>query len=63
MTCFAEKLSSAGYSTHYAGKWDAGIATPDHTPQGRGFSTSLSFAEHMVRARMGAGEGRGNFRD
>lgn len=48
MTCFAEKLSSAGYSTHYAGKWDAGIATPDHTPQGRGFSTSLSFAEHMV---------------
>jgi arylsulfatase B len=29
-------------------QWDAGIATPDHTPAGRGFDDALSFAEHMV---------------
>lgn len=48
MTAMSLRLQSVGWSTHYAGKWDLGIATPMHTPEGRGFDTSLSFAEHMV---------------
>ena len=36
MTGLAEKMKSAGYKTHFAGKWDAGMATPRHTPHGRG---------------------------
>ena len=28
-------------STHFLGKWDAGMATPEHTPLGRGFNTFL----------------------
>lgn len=27
--------------SHSQGKWDAGMASPDHTPQGRGYDTSL----------------------
>ena len=34
MTTMAMHLSAAGYSTHMAGKWDAGMATWDHTPHG-----------------------------
>ena len=34
MTGLATKLREAGYATHQVGKWDAGFATPDHTPQG-----------------------------
>ena len=34
MTCIAEKLLAAGYSTHMVGKWDVGIATPQHSPKG-----------------------------
>ena len=26
------------YMAHLVGKWDAGMATPDHTPQGRGYN-------------------------
>ena len=46
MTSIAEKLRSAGYMTHHVGKWNAGMATPDHTPQGRGFMTSLGYFHH-----------------
>ena len=28
------------------GKWDAGMATPTHTPEGRGFQTSLNYFHH-----------------
>ena len=30
-------MAAAGYRTHFSGKWDAGMATPDHTPRGRGY--------------------------
>ena len=33
-------MKAGGYRTHYTGKWDAGMATPQHTPYGRGFETS-----------------------
>jgi arylsulfatase I/J len=46
MTGFAEHLQRAGYSTHFAGKWDAGMATPKHTPNGRGYDTSLHYFSH-----------------
>ncbi len=47
MTGIAEKLKLAGYATHQVGKWDAGMATPDHTPQGRGFNTSFCYFHHQ----------------
>ncbi len=43
MTGLASKLKGAGYSTHLFGKWHAGIATPDHTPRGRGYDSSLLY--------------------
>ena len=46
MTGLAEKLKQAGYATHQVGKWDAGMATPDHTPKGRGFDSSLGYFHH-----------------
>lgn len=46
MTGIAEKLKSAGYATHMVGKWDAGMATPDHTPKGRGYDSSLIYFHH-----------------
>lgn len=46
MTGVAEKLRGAGYKTHMVGKWDAGMATPDHTPRGRGFDSSLLYFSH-----------------
>ena len=46
MTGIAEKMKGAGYATHQVGKWDAGMATPDHTPQGRGFDTSFGYFHH-----------------
>lgn len=46
MTGMAEVMRSAGYSTHMIGKWDAGMATPDHTPAGRGYDTSLIYFHH-----------------
>jgi len=46
MTGIATKLKQAGYATHMFGKWDAGMATPDHTPQGRGYDTSLNYFHH-----------------
>ena len=46
MTGLATKLKSAGYATHQVGKWDAGMATPDHTPMGRGFQSSFGYFHH-----------------
>jgi len=46
MTGFAQKLKEAGYRTHQVGKWDAGMATPKHTPHGRGYDTSLNYFTH-----------------
>eukprot|EP01043_Picozoa_sp_COSAG02_P000887 COSAG02_NODE_18_length_54986_cov_345.599322_21_plen_249_part_00 len=46
MTGMATKLKSAGYSTHQVGKWDAGMATVDHTPKGRGYDTSFGYFHH-----------------
>ena len=46
VTGIASKLKQAGYSTHQVGKWDAGMATVDHTPHGRGYDTSLGYFCH-----------------
>ena len=46
MTGLGRVLQRAGYSTHAVGKWDAGMATPQHTPRGRGFDTSLVYYNH-----------------
>jgi len=48
MTGIAAMLKGAPvpYSTHAVGKWDAGMATPQHTPRGRGFDTSLVYFNH-----------------
>jgi len=46
MTGMGEKVRAGGYRTHYTGKWDAGMATPQHTPYGRGFDTSLMYYQH-----------------
>lgn len=46
MTGIATKLRAAGYRTHAIGKWDAGMATPDHTPLGRGYESWLGYFQH-----------------
>lgn len=46
MTGIAEIMKRGGYATHFAGKWDAGMATPDHTPVGRGYDTTLHYFHH-----------------
>lgn len=46
MTGLATKMKLGGYATHQVGKWDAGMATPDHTPLGRGFDTSFGYFHH-----------------
>jgi arylsulfatase A-like enzyme len=50
MSTLAMKLRDVGgWRTLAVGKYDVGIATPDHMPRGRGFDASLVFpAEHMV---------------
>ena len=50
MTGMAIKMSAAGYKTHMFGKWDAGMATVDHTPHGRGYQTSLHYFHHACVA-------------
>ena len=42
------KKKQANYATHYVGKWDVGMASPRHTPHGRGYDTSLNYFEHKV---------------
>jgi len=46
MTGMAQKLRSAGYRTHMVGKWDAGMATPEQTPLGRGYETWTGYYQH-----------------
>ncbi|CAJ1426803.1 unnamed protein product [Effrenium voratum] len=46
MTGMGVKVKEGGYRTHYTGKWDAGMATPEHTPFGRGFETSFLYFQH-----------------
>ena len=46
MTGMAMKMAAAGYKTHMFGKWDVGMATPDHTPHGRGYMTALHYFHH-----------------
>jgi len=46
MTCIAQKMKQAGYRTHATGKWDAGMATWEHTPMGRGYETWLGYYHH-----------------
>jgi arylsulfatase I/J len=46
MTGIAEVAATAGYSRHYVGKWDAGMATPDHTPVGRGYESFTGYFQH-----------------
>eukprot|EP00038_Savillea_parva_P008859 m.179651 g.179651 ORF g.179651 m.179651 type:complete len:548 (-) comp14819_c0_seq1:100-1743(-) len=46
ITGVAAQLKKGGYATHHVGKWDAGMATPHHTPQGRGYDTSLNYFGH-----------------
>lgn len=40
MTALPQKLADVGYNTVSAGKWHIGLASPDHTPKGRGYSVS-----------------------
>lgn len=46
MTGMAEHMRAGGYRTHQVGKWDAGMATWEHTPQGRGYDSSLGYFCH-----------------
>eukprot|EP00933_Yihiella_yeosuensis_P078551 TRINITY_DN900_c0_g1_i1.p1 TRINITY_DN900_c0_g1~~TRINITY_DN900_c0_g1_i1.p1 ORF type:complete len:564 (-),score=95.99 TRINITY_DN900_c0_g1_i1:369-2060(-) len=46
MTGIAEKMRTAGYRTHMTGKWDAGMATWEHTPMGRGYETFFGYFHH-----------------
>ena len=43
MTGMANHLQAAGYSTALVGKWDAGMATPEHSPAARGYTTWLGY--------------------
>lgn len=46
MTGIAEKLKQEGYRTIISGKWDVGMATPRHTPLGRGYDHFLGYFHH-----------------
>ena len=46
MTTIAQLLKRAGYRTHLVGKWDCGMATPEHTPRGRGYDSSFGYFHH-----------------
>jgi arylsulfatase I/J len=46
MTGMASVLRNAGYRTTFVGKWDCGMATHEHTPQGRGYDSSLFYFHH-----------------
>ena len=46
MTGIASKMRLAGYATAMTGKWDAGMATPAHTPRGRGYDSWFGYFHH-----------------
>jgi len=46
MTGMAEHMTAAGWETHLVGKWDAGMATPRHSPRGRGYKNWLGYWHH-----------------
>ena len=46
MTGMAVHMKAAGWATAAVGKWDAGMATTDHTPEGRGYDQSLIYFHH-----------------
>jgi len=46
MTGIAQQLKTVGYRTHMTGKWDAGMATWEHTPMGRGYETFFGYYHH-----------------
>lgn len=46
MTTIGNKLQSKGYYTSFTGKWDCGMASPQHTPKLRGYNTSYFYFEH-----------------
>lgn len=48
MTTLGSYFTAKGWRSTAVGKWDAGMATPDHTPLGRGFTDSLVSFEHMT---------------
>ena len=54
MTGIAEVMKRGGYKTHFAGKWDVGMATGEHTPVGRGYDTTLHYYHHVREGRGGA---------
>ena len=43
MTTLGTKMKQGNYSTHVVGKWNVGMATNTHTPEGRGFDSSLIY--------------------
>ena len=47
MTGLGELMKRGNYRTVFAGKWDAGMATFDHTPKGRGYDEALHYFHHM----------------
>ena len=46
MTGLGSVMKEGGYFTAQVGKWDAGMATYDHTPHGRGYDFSLAYFHH-----------------
>lgn len=46
MTGMGSKMAAAGYRTAMFGKWDVGMATPAHSPDGRGYQSGLWYFWH-----------------
>lgn len=44
----ADRLKSAGYSTHHIGKWHAGYNSWSVMPTGRGFDTAMGFHSQSI---------------
>ena len=47
MTGMATKLAAAGYATRFYGKWDAGMATAEHSPPARGYQAGMWYWHHQ----------------
>eukprot|EP00746_Dinoflagellata_sp_MGD_P141517 gnl/MRDRNA2_/MRDRNA2_74612_c0_seq1.p1 gnl/MRDRNA2_/MRDRNA2_74612_c0~~gnl/MRDRNA2_/MRDRNA2_74612_c0_seq1.p1 ORF type:complete len:551 (+),score=87.65 gnl/MRDRNA2_/MRDRNA2_74612_c0_seq1:110-1762(+) len=66
MTGIAHKMKEGGYRTHATGKWDAGMATWDHTPMGRGYETWFGYYTHANdywTQKVGASNGEDECKD